>query len=143
MRRELPIKKQALQNIVEPLNSISVLIIILKSKYKKHVKNFSGILGILYSFNTQNLVGFEDTLKYKDELPFAAYCNCETTTSLFTPENREILPVSYKIIFISHPDLNLDRIIIERSFGHDLKLKSDYLNGIVLSFADSKTIRKT
>ena len=90
-------------------------------------------------------MGFEDTLKYKDELPFAAYCNCETTTSsdsLLTPENREILPVSYKIIFISHPDLNLDRTIIERSFGHYLKLKSDYLNGNVLPFADSKTIRQ-
>ena len=51
-----------------------------KDRYKKHVKSCSSILGVPYNFNTQNLVSFEENLKYKDDLPFVGYCNFDRTT---------------------------------------------------------------
>ena len=90
--------------------------------YDKHINYCSGILGILYNLYTQNLVTFENNLKYKVDLPFVAYCDFEITapTDSQSPEGTEMLPVSYVINFAFHPDLNFDKIIIERSFGHNL-----------------------
>ena len=53
-----------------------------------------------------------------------------------------MFPVSYIITFAFHPDLNIDRLIVERSFGHDLlRLANvEYLNRDMLAFADSITM---
>ena len=110
-----------------------------KDKYEKHVKNCSGIPGVLYNLDTQNVASFAENLKYKDDLPFVAYCDFETMTSeyLLDLENNEMFPVLYVIIFTCHLDLNLDRIVIEISVGHDLV---NYFNHDILSFVDSVTM---
>ena len=49
------------------------------------------------------------------------YINFETrapTNDCLDPENRKMFVVSYVIIFAFHPDLQLDRVIIKRIFGH-------------------------
>ena len=48
---------------------------------------------------------------------------------------------SYVIIFAFHPDLDIDRVIIERNFGHPReKLTSlNYLTREQLNFKDNKT----
>ena len=53
-----------------------------------------------------------------------------------------MFPVAYIITFAFHPDLNIDRLIVERSFGHDLlRLANvEYLNRDMLAFADSITM---
>ena len=68
-----------------------------QNNYEKHIKSCSGVPGILYNFNTENVVSFEDILKCKDGLLFVAYCDLETITSsdyLLDPENRNMFPVS-------------------------------------------------
>lgn len=46
--------------------------------------------------------------------------NNAPTDSCLDPENREMFAISYVIIFAFRPELNFDRIIIERSFGYNL-----------------------
>ena len=46
--------------------------------------------------------------------------NNAPTDSCLDPENREMFAISYVIIFAFRPELNFDRIIIERSFGYSL-----------------------
>ena len=68
-----------------------------KSTYERHIKNCSGIPGILSKFWNQKLVSFEDTLKYRGDLPFVAYCDFETTTTheyMFDPESREMFALT-------------------------------------------------
>ena len=118
-----------------------------KDKYRRHIQNCTGITGILYNFDTQNLITFEDNLKYKGDFPFVAYYVFKTTdpTDFYLdPENREMLPVSYIIIFAFYPNLQLDRIIIERPFGHNLSKLANvgYLNRDMLSFADLLTMKQ-
>ena len=52
--------------------------------------------------------------------------------------------VSYVIIFAFHPELNMKRIIIERSFGHSVeKLTTiDYLTAEQLKYKDTTTLKQ-
>ena len=107
--------------------------------------NRAGIPGVLYNFDTQNLINFEGNLKYKGDFSFVAYCDFETkapTDCSPDPEITEMFPVSSVIIFAFHPDINLSRIIVERCLGHDLSrlANSKYLNRDILTFADSITM---
>lgn len=43
-----------------------------------------------------------------------------TLSKMFDLENSEMFAISYVIIFAFHPDLNLHRVVIERSYGHGL-----------------------
>ena len=58
--------------------------------------------GVLYDFNRQNLVAFEDNLKYKSYLSFVAYCSFETTAyssgdSLLNLENCVVSCLSSRL----------------------------------------------
>lgn len=67
-----------------------------KDKYERRIKSCGGILGVLHKFKNQNLTTFEDSSKYRDNVTFAAYCDCETGTihkCMLDPENRELFPV--------------------------------------------------
>lgn len=44
-----------------------------------HIKFCTGIPGLIETFDKQNLVTFEDNLKYKGDLLFVSYCDFETT----------------------------------------------------------------
>ena len=90
---------------------------------------------------------FEDNLKYRDDVPFVAYCNSETTTTSGAAldwKNTEMFAISYVIIFAFHPDVNLDRIIIERSFAHSLKKLIDviYLKQDMITYADTTSMQQ-
>ena len=50
-----------------------------KDKYEKHIKNCTDQPGTIYGFSVQNLVTFEDNLKYKGDLKLTAYIDFETT----------------------------------------------------------------
>ena len=79
-----------------------------KERYDSHIKNCAGCPGIIYDLNLQNLVTFEDTLKYKGDIPLTAYADFETiapTDDYLDPENRQTFAVSYALIFAFHPDL--------------------------------------
>ena len=60
-------------------------------------------------------------MKYKGGIPLTAYTDFETTAptdECLDPESKKMFVVSYVIIFAFHPELNINRVIIERSFGH-------------------------
>ena len=93
-------------------------------KYKQHIEHCSEVSGIVYSFNNQNLVTFEDNLGYKGDLPAVAYIDFETTAptdNCFDFEQKSMFVVSYLIIVAFHPKLKMDRVIIQHSFEHSLE----------------------
>ena len=61
-----------------------------------------------------------ENLKYKIDIPLTAYIDFKTTVptdNCLDPENMKTFAVSYAIIFIFHPELGMDKVIIERNFG--------------------------
>ena len=78
--------------------------------------------GVNYNFNNQNLTSYQDNFNAKGDVPLLVYFDFETTALTFSdPEQQKMLVVSYVMIVAFHPKLNLDRIIIQRSFSHSLE----------------------
>ena len=53
------------------------------------------------------------------EVPLAVYFEFETTSGKKTfifDEDRMLYPVSYAFVVVFHPDLNLEKIFVVRSF---------------------------
>ena len=116
-----------------------------KDKYDRHVENCTGRRGCVYNFNTNSLLTFEENLKYKGDIPLVACIDFETTAptdDCLDPENRKLFAVSCVIIFPFDPDLDIDRVIIERSFGHSRKKLASltYLTREQLNFKDNNTL---
>ena len=112
-----------------------------KDKFHRHIENCTGRPGYVYNFNIQNLLTFEKNLKFKRDILLTAYIDFETTAptdDCLDPETKKMTAVSYLIIFAFHPDLKIDRVIIERSFGHSIeKLSSlNYLTSKQLRYKD-------
>ena len=117
-----------------------------QNKFDGHVENCTGCPGYVYNFNTQSLLTFEENLKYKGNIPLVAYINFEMTAltnqQWIDPGNREMFAVSCAIIFTFHPDLHIDRVIIEHSFIYSLERLADlsYLTCKQLKLKDGKTL---
>ena len=95
-----------------------------KDKFDRHIENCTGKPGYVYNFNIQNILTFEENLKFKSDIPLTAYIDFETTAptdDCLDPETKKMNAVSYVIIFAYHGNLDLKRVIIERSFGHSLE----------------------
>ena len=81
----------------------------------------SGVPAVIYNFNTQGLINFEDSFHAKGDLPFVIYFDFETTAptdNCFDPKQKAMFVVSYVMIVAFHPELKLDEIIIQRSYVH-------------------------
>ena len=116
-------------------------------KHKRHMRHCSSIPGIVYNFNNQNLVTFEDNLGYKGDLPVVAYIDFETTAptnSCFDPKQKKMFVVLYVIIFSFHPKLKMNRIIIQRSFGHSLEQLTtiNYLTNNQMPFININLVKQ-
>ena len=75
------------------------------------------------------------------------YFDYETTAptdNCLDPEQIEMFVVSYVMIVAFHPDLKLNRIIVERSFAHCFqKLTTiDYLTDDQMTFVDIKVVKQ-
>ena len=82
------------------------------------------IPGVIYYFDTKNLVSFEDNLKYKIDMPLVAHIDFETTAptdSCLDHQQKKMFAVSYVIAVAFHLELEIVREIIEGSFGHWLE----------------------
>ena len=118
-----------------------------KDRFDRHIENCTGIPGFVYNFNSQNLLTFEENLKFKRDIPLTVYIDFETTAptdDCLDPETKKMNVVSYVIIFAFHPKLKMKRVIIERSFGNSLqKLTTiDYLTNEQLKFKDVITLKQ-
>ena len=61
-----------------------------KGKFECYIENCTGQPDIVYNFNSQNLITFENDLKYKGDIPLVAYIEFETTAPInecLDPEN--------------------------------------------------------
>ena len=93
-------------------------------RQKRHMENCSGVPGVIYNFNTQSLISFEDNFNAKGDLSFVIYFDFETTAptdNCFDPEQKTMFVVSYVMIVAFHPDLKIDKIIIQRSYAHAIE----------------------
>ena len=93
------------------------------------------------------MIAFEDNLKNKGDLPMTFYFDLETTAptdNCYDPEQKETFVVSYVIIVAFHPNLNLKKLICERSYVHSLhKLNSlSYLTKDQLKFSNTVTLKQ-
>ena len=116
-----------------------------QKKFERHLKHCSGKPGIIYNFSNQSLVSYEDNFKAKGDLPFCVYFGFKTTAptdSCLDPEQKKMFVVSYVMIVAFHPALQLDRVIVYRSFAHTLDQLSniDYLTREQIGFIDSYII---
>ena len=50
-----------------------------KDKFDRHIENCTGKPGYVYNFNIQNILTFEENLKFKRDIPLTAYIDFETT----------------------------------------------------------------
>ena len=74
---------------------------------------------VIYKFKNQTLLSFEDNFKHLGAPPFVAYFDFETTTGFDSKiylDDEEMYPVSYCLIFAFDPKLDIDRIVVVRSF---------------------------
>ena len=83
---------------------------------KKHLSMCAAKEGITYSFDNGQILDYQDNFKYQGNLPFVVYFDFEKTTgnAVFFDPKRYV--VSYCQIYSFHPSLNLDKIVIYRSF---------------------------
>ena len=117
------------------------------NKWKKHMETCVGKPGFVYNFQTRNLLTYEENIKFKRDVPLTAYIDFETTAPTdccLDPESNKMSVVSYVIILAFQPQLQLQRVIIERSFGHSLEklCQIDYLTAEQLNYCDGITLKQ-
>ena len=117
------------------------------NKWNKHMETCVGKPGFVYNFQTRNLLTYEENIKFKRDVPLTAYIDFETTAPTdccLDPESNKMNVVSYVIILAFHPQLQLQRVIIERSFGHSLEklCQIDYLTAEQLNYCDGITLKQ-
>ena len=83
---------------------------------KKHLPAFSAKGGMTYAFDIGQIVIFQDNFKYLGDVPFTVYFDFETTTGNSPFSDPKMYVISYFQVYTFHPSLNLDKIVIVRSF---------------------------
>ena len=79
---------------------------------------------MIYNFNNQNLISYQDNFRAKGDIPFVIYFDFETTAptdNYFDPEQKKMFVVSYVMIVAFHPELKVNRIVIQRSYAHSIE----------------------
>ena len=113
-----------------------------QKKFERHLRHCSGKPGVIYNFTNQSLVSYEDNFKAKGDLPFCVYFDFQTTAptgNCLDPEQKKMFGVSYVMTVAFYPALQLDRVIIYRSFAHILDQLSNisYLTREQIGFIDN------
>ena len=70
------------------------------------------------------MISYEDNFHAKGDVPFVIYFDFETTAptdNCLDPEQKKMFVISYVMIVAFNPELNLDRIIIQRGFAHSVE----------------------
>ena len=64
-----------------------------KRDFENHIKVCASKPGVVYDFNLQNVVTFEDDIKYKGDIPLCVFAGFETTAptdDCLNPENKSM-----------------------------------------------------
>ena len=86
---------------------------------QQHITTCAGQAGFSYSFDNGRVINYQDNYKKIDNLPFALYYDFETTTGSVVFFDAKMYVVSYCIVVVFHPDLELPRLYIYRSYDQD------------------------
>ena len=91
-------------------------------------------------------MSYQDNFHAKGDVPFVIYFDFETTTpndNCLDPEQKKMFVVSYVMVVVSNPELNLDRIIIQRSFAHSIEQLTslDYFTQEQITCIDQSLIK--
>ena len=118
-----------------------------EERQKRLKENFSGVPGVIYNFNTKNLISFQDIFNSKGKYPFVLYFDFETTAptdNIFDPEQKKMFVVSYVLIVAFHQALNLNGILMQISYLHSLEELTTikYLNDDQMKFIDLQTLNQ-
>ena len=73
--------------------------------------NCSGRPGVVYNFNYQSLISYQDNFHAKGNVPFVIYFDFETTAptdNCLDREQKKMFAVSYVMIVAFNPELNLE-----------------------------------
>ena len=62
------------------------------------------------------MISFQDNFKYLEDVPFTVYFDFETTKGDSIFHDPKMFVISYYQIYAFHPSLNLNKIVIFRSF---------------------------
>ena len=84
--------------------------------FKKHIKSCSDIAGVVYKFENNKIITFQDNFKFMGDLPFTVYFDFETTKGDNILHDSKMFVISHCQIYDFYPDLKLDKIVIFRSF---------------------------
>ena len=79
--------------------------------------------GVVYNFNNQCFISYQDNFDTKGDVPFVVYFGFQTTAptdNCLDPEQKQMFVVSY-VMIVFHPALKLYRIIIYRSFAQSIE----------------------
>ena len=79
---------------------------------------------MVYNFKNQNLISYQDNFHAKGDILFVIYFDFGTTAptdNCLDPELKKMFIVSYIMIVAFHPELELDRIVIQRSYAHSIE----------------------
>ena len=83
---------------------------------QKHLSGCTAKEGIAYSFDNAKIIDYQDNFKYMGDVPFCVYFDFETTTGDAVFLDSKMYSMSYCQIFSFISALNLDKIVIYRSF---------------------------
>ena len=83
---------------------------------KKHLDVCAAKEEISYCFENDQIIAFQDNFKYQGNVPFTVYFDFETTTVHTVFFDPKMFIVSYCEIYTIHPSLNLEKLVIVRSF---------------------------
>ena len=84
---------------------------------KKHLSICAAREGITYAFDNGLIITFQDNFKYLGDVPFSVYFDFETTTTGgYVFFDAKMFVISYCQLYSFYPSLNLNKIVIFRSF---------------------------
>ena len=92
------------------------LFCLFKKRVFKTSKKYTSIEGIIYSIENNKIISLQDNFKYLGDVLFTVYFDFETTTSDDIFQDPKIFAINYCQINVFHLALNLDKIVIFRSF---------------------------
>ena len=84
-----------------------------------HINSCAGQAGFSFSFDNGKIVNYQDNFKKMSDLPFAIYYDFETMTDSVVFFDVKMYVVSYCMVIAFHPDLNLPRLYIYRSYDQN------------------------
>ena len=85
-------------------------------KMKKNLSVCTGRASFIYSFDNGKIIDYQDNFESLGDVPFSIYFDFETTTGSVVSFDAKMYVVSYCMVVAFHPELNIRRRCIYRSY---------------------------